>query len=68
MGVHTVYNKLVVITEFFCFDLPKDVEKNLEHEIDSIIKLNELLAEHEMKNEVRQLLSNYKHGNDIHEH
>ena len=27
MGVHTVYNKLVVTTEFFCFDLPKDVEK-----------------------------------------
>ena len=42
MGVHTVYNKLVVTTEFFCFDLPKDVEKNLEHEIDSIIKLNEM--------------------------
>ena len=44
------------------------LKKNLEHEIDSIIKLNELLAEHAMKNEVRQLLSNYKHGNDIHEH
>ena len=40
----------------------------MEHETDSIIEDNELLAEHAIKNEVRQLLSKYKHGNDIHQH
>ena len=35
---------------------------------DSIIQHNEFLAEHTIKNEVRQLLSKYKHGNDIHKH
>ena len=30
--------------------------------------LNEFLAEHAIKNEIRQLLSKYKHGNNIHEH
>ena len=33
-----------------------------------IIKHNQLLAEHTLKNEVQQLLSEYKHRNDIHEH
>ena len=33
------YIKLIIITEpkTFCFDLPKDTDNNLEHEIDSII-------------------------------
>ena len=64
------YNKLVKTTEpkTFCFDLPKDVDNNLEHETNSIIKHNELLDEHTIKNKVRQLFSKYKHGNDIHEH
>ena len=52
----------------FCFDLSKDADNNLEHGIDSIIKHNELLAEHSIKNEVRYLLSKHKHGKDTHEH
>ena len=53
----------------FCFDLSKDADNNLEHHgIDSIIKHNELLAEHSIKNEVRYLLSKHKHGKDTHEH
>ena len=52
----------------FHFDLPKNGYINLEHEIYFIIKHNKLLAEHAIKNEVRQLLLKYKHGNDIYEH
>ena len=42
MGVHIEDNKLVKITEpkTFYFDLPKNIGKNLKHEIDFIIKLN----------------------------
>ena len=45
---HIVDNKLVMTTEpkSFCFDLPKDVDNNLEHETYSIIKRNKLSAEH----------------------
>ena len=70
MGVHTVDNKLVITTEpnIFCFGLPKVADNNLKHEIFSVIKHNELLAEHTIKNKTRQLLSKYKHGNNIHEH
>ena len=59
MGVYIVNNKLVITTEpkTFCFDLPIDADNNLELEIDSITKHNELLAELAMKNGVRQLLS-----------
>ena len=59
IGVYIVNNKLVITTEpkTFCFDLPIDVDNNLELEIDSIIKHNELLAERAIKNKVRQLLS-----------
>ena len=61
-------NRLVITTELkvFCFDLCKDVDNKLEHEIFSIITHNEGLAEHPIQNEVRQSLSKYKHGNDIH--
>ena len=31
-------------------------------------KSNKSLAENKMKNKIEQLLSKYKHGNDIHEH
>ena len=57
--MYIVNNKLVITTEpkTFCFDLPIDVDNNLELEIDSIIKHNELLAERAIKNKVRQLLS-----------
>ena len=61
---------MVVIREsktfYFDFDLPKDVDKNLKHEIEFIIKYNESLAEHKIKNVISQLLSKYKHGNNIH--
>ena len=70
MGVHFKYIKLIITTEpkTFHFDLPEDVDNSLANEIYSIIKHNELLAEHTIKNKVRQLLSIYKHGIDIHEH
>ena len=41
---------------YFDFDLFKNVDKNLKHEIEVIIKHNESLS------------SKYKHENDIHEH
>ena len=47
--------------------MPIDADNNLANEIDSIIKHNELLVEHTIKKEVRQLLPKYKHGNRIHE-
>ena len=50
------------------FDLPKDVDKNLKHETEFIIKHNDSLASHKLKNETEKLLAKYKHGNDIHEH
>ena len=67
MGVHIVDSKLSVSTEpkTFCFDLP---DNNLTQEVYSIIKHNKLLAENTIKNEVRQFLTKYKHGNDIYEH
>ena len=52
MGVHIEDNKLVIITEpktFRC-DLPKNVG-SLKHEMDFIIKYNEFLDEHTIKNE-----------------
>ena len=63
-------NILVITTKSktFHFDLPKHVGIKLKHEIHSIIKHNKLLSEPTIKNEIRQLLSIYKHGNDIHEH
>ena len=41
---------------------------HLKHQIYSIIKHGELLVEHTIKKEIRQLLIEYKHGNDIYEH
>ena len=38
------------------------------HEIDFIIKHNGVLAEHTIKNNISQLLSQYKHRNNIQEH
>ena len=55
-------------TFYFDSDWPKDVDKNLKHEIEFIIKTNESLAENKIKNEIEQLLSKCKHGNNIHEH
>ena len=53
---------------YFDFDGPKDVGKNLKHEIEFIIKSNESLAQYKIKNEIEQLLSKYEHGKDINEH
>ena len=55
-------------TFYFDFDLPKDVDKILKHELEFIIKSNESLAENKIKNQTEQLLSSNKHGNDIREH
>ena len=56
------------MTDNFDFDWPKDVDENLKHEIEFIIKSNESLAENKIKNKIEQLLSKYKRGNNIHEH
>ena len=55
-------------TFYFDFDLPKHVDNNLKHEIEFIIKRNESSAENKTQNEISQLLSKYKHGENIHEH
>ena len=62
--------KLVIITEpqNVHLDLPKKLDKNLKHENVFIIKHNEILPAHTIKNEIRELWSKYKHENDIHEH
>ena len=52
---------------YFNFDLPKDVDKNLKHEIEFIINRNQYLRENKIKNEIEQLLSKYKHGSNIDE-
>ena len=63
------HNKLVITErKTFHFDLPKDVDRNFRHEIDSIVKQNGFLAEQRIKNEIEQLLYKYKHGNKIREH
>ena len=63
---------MVVITEqkHFYFDcyFSKDVDKSFKHEIESVIKRNESVGKHKIKNETYQLLFKYKHGNDIHKH
>ena len=65
--------KLMIIirdpkTFCFRFDLPKDVDENLKHEIEFIIKSNESFAENKIKNETKELLLKYNHGNNIHEY
>ena len=63
---------LIVIRDpkTFCFDFDwhKDVDENLKHEIEFIIKSNESLADNKMTKEIEQLLSKYKHGSNIHKH
>ena len=49
-------------TFYFNFDWPKDVDGNLKHEIENIIRGIESLAENKIKNKIEQLLK-YKHGN-----
>ena len=52
-------NKLVIITKpnfffiiFFFFDLLKTVDNNLKYEVGSIIKHNEFLAKHTIRNKI----------------
>ena len=37
----------------------------MKHEIDSVIKHNEFLAEHTIKNNTRWLFARHKHGNNM---
>ena len=55
-------------TFYFDFDWPEDVDENLAHKIEFILKSNESLAENKIRKEIEQLLLKYKHGKDIHEH
>ena len=54
-------DKMIVIREpktfHFNFDLLKNVERNWKHENELIIKHNESLAEHQIKNDIIQFLS-----------
>ena len=63
-------NQLVIITEpkIIYFEFPKNNDNSLMHETVFIIKHNQLLAEHKMKNKISRLSSKQKHGNDIHGH
>ena len=63
MGPYIDDNKLVITrpkTFNFYFYLAGNVDKNLRHEIDFIIKQNGFLAEQKIKNEIDQLLYKYK--------
>ena len=53
---------------YFDFDWTKDVDKNLNHKIEFVIKSNESAAENNIKNEAQQLLSRYEYGSNIHKH
>ena len=56
-------------TFYFDFNWPKQVDRNLKHEIylhEFIIKSNGSSADNKIKNEIKQLLLKYKHGNNIH--
>ena len=61
MRVHIGDIKLVITArhQICYFELPKDVENNLKHEIDYF------LAEHTIKEHITQLFFKYKHRNDV---
>ena len=63
---------MIVITDPKTFDFdfgwPKDVDENLKHKFEFIIKSNASLTENKIKNGTEELLSKKKHGNNIHEH
>ena len=48
--------------------MAKYSDEGLNHEIEFIIKSNKSLVENKIKNEIQQLMSKYKNGNNIHEH
>ena len=62
---------VVVIREpkTFSFNLnwPENVDENLEHEMEFIMKNNESSADVKIKSEIEQFLSKYELVNDIHE-
>ena len=62
---------VVVIREpkTFSFNLnwPENVDENLKHEMEFIMKNNESSADIKIKSEIEQFLSKYKLVNDIHE-
>ena len=71
--IKKVYNNngrkyIVIIREpktfYFDFDLHKDLDKNLKHKTEFIIKRNISLPENKIKNKIEQLLSKYKHENN----
>ena len=74
MGENIIMEKNMIAirdlkTFYFEFDWPNDVDENLKHEIEFIIKNNESLAENKIKKkETEKLLLKYNHGNNIHEH
>ena len=55
-------------TFYFHFDYPKNVDENLKHQNEFIIKSNESLVKNKITNEIEQLLLQSKHGNKIYEH
>ena len=50
----------------FNYNLPKDIDKNLRHEIQFIIKHNESLAEYKIKNEIKHILSKNSKTRKLH--
>ena len=62
--------KMIMIRDpkLFCynFNWPKNVDENLRHEIESIIKSNKYLAKNKINYDIEKLLLKYKHGNNIH--
>ena len=55
-------------TFYFDFNQPEGINENQKHEIEFIIKTYESLPENKIKNEIKELLFKYKHGNNIHKH
>ena len=64
MGAHIEANKVVITTKpkLSILIYLKMLTRIL------IIKYNKPFVEHTIKNKIRQLLSKYKHGNNIQEH
>ena len=62
--------KMIMIRDpkLFCynFNWPKNVDENLRHEIESIIKSNKYLTKNKIKYDIEKLLLKYKHRNNIH--
>ena len=50
----------------FCFNFDFNVDENLMHEIELIVKSNESSSDNKIKNEIEQLLLKWN-GNNIHE-